>query len=84
MLGGYILINLDDSTNLYERLSTSKSKTIFIQYNNEVFAAKVDKGSNIVYISFLSYDSTNCYFNCLTVNQSGHVDTVKKKIMTEE
>lgn len=84
MLGGYILINLDDTTNLYERLTTSNSKTIFIQYNNEVFAAKVDKGTNIVYISFLSYDSTNCYFNCLTVNQSGHVDTVKKKIMTEE
>lgn len=84
MLGGYILINLDDTTNLYERLSTSNSKTIFIQYNNEVFAAKVDKGTNMVYISFLSYDSTNCYFNCLTVNQSGHVDTVKKKIMTEE
>ena len=84
MLGGYILINLDDSTNLYERLSTSTSKTVFIQYNNEVFAAKVEKVSNMVYISYLSYDSTNCYFNCLTVNQSGHVDTVKKKIMTGE
>ena len=84
MLGGYILINLDDTTNLYERLSTSKSKTVFIQYNNEVFAAKVENVSNMVYISYLSYDSTNCYFNCLTVNQSNHVDTVKKKIMTEE
>lgn len=84
MLGGYILINLDDSTNLYERLTTSKSKTVFIQYNNEVFAAKVEKVSNMVYISYLSYDSTNCYFNCLTVNESSHVDAVKKKIMTEE
>ena len=84
MLGGYILINLDDSTNLYERLTTSKSKTVFIQYNNEVFAAKVEKVSNMVYISYLSYDSTNCYFNCLTVNESSHVDTVKQKIMTEE
>lgn len=84
MLGGYILINFDDTTNLYERLSTSTSKTVFIQHNNEVYAAKVDRGSNIVYISFLSYDSTNCYFNCLTVDQSNRVDTVKKKIMTEE
>lgn len=84
MLGGYILINLDDTTNLYERLSTSNSKTVFIQYNNEVFAAKVEKVGNMIYISYLSYDSTNCYFNCLTVNESSHVDTVKKKIMTEE
>lgn len=84
MLGGYILINLDDTTNLYERLSTSKSKTVFIQYNNEVFAAKVEKVSDMIYISYLSYDSTNCYFNCLTVNESNHVDTVKKKITTEE
>lgn len=84
MLGGYILINFDDTTNLYERLSTSKSKTIFIQYNNEVYAAKVDRGDSMVYISFVSYENTNCYFNCLTVNQSNHVDTVKKKIMTEE
>lgn len=84
MLGGYILINLDDNDNLYERLSAAKSKTIFIQYNNEVFAAKVDKVSNAVHISYLSYDSTNCYFNCLTINQSGQIDTVKKKIMTGE
>lgn len=84
MLGGYILINLDDTTNLYQRLSTSKSKTIFVQYNDEVFAAKVDRGEDIVYISYLSYDNTNCYFNCLTVDESSHIDTVKKKIMLGE
>lgn len=84
MLGGYILINLDNSDNLYERLTTSNSKTIFAQYNDEVFAAKVDKGNNVVYISYLSYDSTNCYFNCLTVDESSRIDTVKKKIMLGE
>lgn len=84
MLGGYILINLDNSDNLYERLSTSNSKTIFIQYNNEVFAAKVDKGDGIVFISFVSYDNTNCYFNCITVDKSSRIDTVKKKIMLGE
>lgn len=84
MLGGYILINLDDTTNLYQRLSTSNSKTIFIQYNNEVFAAKVDKGDSIVFISFVSYDNTNCYFNCITVDESSRIDTVKKKIMLGE
>lgn len=84
MLGGYILINLDNSDNLYERLTTSNSKTIFVQYNDEVFAAKVDKGDNIVYISYLSYDSTNCHFNCLSVDKSSRIDTVKKKIMLGE
>ena len=83
MLGGYVLINLDDSNELYERLKTLKSKTVFIQYNNEVFAVKVDNVGNMIYISYLSYDSANCYFNCLTVDQSNRVDTVKKKIVTE-